>query len=93
MLKAIDHIGFAVHDIDEAIAFYGAMFGVTDWERIAVPERFMDVAAAHVGDVLLELIAPNVGCGIIRQVLARASARACIISPIVWTTLQPRWHS
>jgi len=58
MLEAIDHIGFAVHDIDEAIAFYSAMFGVTDWERLAVPARFMDVAAAHVGGVLLELIAP-----------------------------------
>ena len=58
MLEAIDHIGFAVRDIDESIAFYSAMFGVTDWERIALPERFMDVAVAWVGGVLLELIAP-----------------------------------
>src|SRR5436190_7267818 len=59
MLEAIDHIGFAVRDIDESIAFYSAMLGVTDWERIALPKRFMDVAAARVGDVLLELIAPT----------------------------------
>jgi methylmalonyl-CoA/ethylmalonyl-CoA epimerase len=59
MLEAVDHIGFAVHDIDESIAFYAAMFGVTDWERIAMPERHMDVAAARVGGVLLELIAPT----------------------------------
>lgn len=59
MLEAIDHIGFAVHDIDASIAFYSAMFGVTDWERIAMPERFMNVAAAHVGGVLIELIAPT----------------------------------
>jgi methylmalonyl-CoA/ethylmalonyl-CoA epimerase len=59
MLEAIDHIGFAVRDIDESITFYSAMFGVTDWERITLPERFMDVAAARVGDVLLELIAPT----------------------------------
>jgi methylmalonyl-CoA/ethylmalonyl-CoA epimerase len=59
MLEAIDHIGFAVRDIDESIAFYSAMFGVTDWERIAMPARFMDVAAARVGGVLLELIAPT----------------------------------
>jgi methylmalonyl-CoA/ethylmalonyl-CoA epimerase len=35
------------------------MFGVTDWERLTLPERFMDVAATHVGGVLLELIAPT----------------------------------
>ena len=44
MLEAIDHIGFAVRDIDESIAFYSTMFGVTDWERLALPDRFMDVA-------------------------------------------------
>jgi methylmalonyl-CoA/ethylmalonyl-CoA epimerase len=59
MLESIDHIGFAVRDIDESIAFYSTMFGVTDWERLALPERFMDVAATHVGGVLLELIAPT----------------------------------
>ena len=59
MLEAIDHIGFAVHDIDESIAFYSAMFGVTDWERLTLPERFMDAASARVGGVLLELIAPT----------------------------------
>jgi methylmalonyl-CoA/ethylmalonyl-CoA epimerase len=59
MLEAIDHIGFAVRDIDESIAFYAAMFGVSDWERISMPERFMDVAAARVGGVMLELIAPT----------------------------------
>jgi methylmalonyl-CoA/ethylmalonyl-CoA epimerase len=56
MLEAIDHIGFAVRDIDASIAFYSAMFGVTDWERIVLPERFIDVAAARVGGVLVELV-------------------------------------
>jgi methylmalonyl-CoA/ethylmalonyl-CoA epimerase len=59
MLEAVDHIGFAVHDIDESITFYSAMFGITDWERMALPDRFMDVAVARVGGVLLELIAPT----------------------------------
>ena len=59
MLEAVDHIGFAVRDIDEAIAFYSAMFGVTDWQRIALPDRFMDVAFAWLGGVMLELIAPT----------------------------------
>jgi methylmalonyl-CoA/ethylmalonyl-CoA epimerase len=59
MLEAIDHIGFAVRDIDESIAFYSAMFGVNDWERVALPERSMNVAATHIGGVMLELIAPT----------------------------------
>jgi methylmalonyl-CoA/ethylmalonyl-CoA epimerase len=59
MLDAVDHIGFAVRDIDESIAFYSTMFGVMGWERIAMPERHMNVAAARVGGVLLELIAPT----------------------------------
>ena len=59
MLEAVDHIGFVVRDIDEAVAFYSAMFNVTSWERIAMAERHMDVAAAHVGGVMLELIAPT----------------------------------
>jgi methylmalonyl-CoA/ethylmalonyl-CoA epimerase len=59
MLNTVDHIGFAVRNIDESIAFYSAMFGVTDWDRIALPERHMDVAVARVGGVLLELIAPT----------------------------------
>jgi methylmalonyl-CoA/ethylmalonyl-CoA epimerase len=59
MLEAVDHIGFAVRDIDESIAFYSTMFGVTDWQRIALPDRFMDVAVAWLGGVMLELIAPT----------------------------------
>jgi methylmalonyl-CoA/ethylmalonyl-CoA epimerase len=59
MFTNVDHIGFAVRNIDEAIAFYSQTFGVTEWERIPMPERFMDVAATHVGGMLLEIIAPT----------------------------------
>lgn len=55
----IDHIGFAVRDIDEAIALYSQNFEIAAWERIAMPERHMDVAIAQVADTLLELIAPT----------------------------------
>jgi len=37
MLESIDYIGLAVRDINESISFYSAMFGMTDWERIACP--------------------------------------------------------
>lgn len=59
MFTHVDHIGFAVRDLDEAVAFYAQAFGVGDWERIAMPERHMAVAAARVGGMLLELIAPT----------------------------------
>jgi methylmalonyl-CoA/ethylmalonyl-CoA epimerase len=59
MFTQIDHIGFAVRDIEEAVAFYSQTFGVTEWERIEMPERAMRVAATRMGESLLELIAPT----------------------------------
>jgi methylmalonyl-CoA/ethylmalonyl-CoA epimerase len=59
MFTHVDHLGFAVRDIEEAIEFYSRAFGISEWERIAMPERHMAVAVARVGDTLLELIAPT----------------------------------
>lgn len=59
MLKRIDHIGIAVHDLEATIALYRTMFGVEDWERIQLPERHMDIAICHIGDTLLEFITPT----------------------------------
>ena len=59
MFTNVDHIGFAVRDIEEAIAFYSRTFDIAEWERIPMPERHMSVAATHVGGMLLEIIAPT----------------------------------
>ena len=59
MFTAVDHIGFVVRDLDEAVAFYSRTFDVSEWERIAMPERHMHAAVTRVGDMLLELIAPT----------------------------------
>lgn len=59
MFTHVDHIGFAVRNIDEAVAFYAEKFGVTEWDRIDVPERHTSVAVAWVGGQMLELIAPS----------------------------------
>jgi methylmalonyl-CoA/ethylmalonyl-CoA epimerase len=59
MFTAVDHIGFVVADVEQAIAFYGEAFGLTEWERIAQPERHADIAAARLGGALIELIAPT----------------------------------
>jgi methylmalonyl-CoA/ethylmalonyl-CoA epimerase len=59
MFTVVDHIGFAVTDVEEAIAHYTAAFGLTEWERISLPDRHMAVGVARLGDTLLELIAPT----------------------------------
>ncbi|NWF80035.1 MAG: methylmalonyl-CoA epimerase [Chloroflexi bacterium] len=59
MFTHVDHIGFAVADVEAGIAFYSQAFGLTEWERISLPERHMAVGVARLGDTLLELIAPT----------------------------------
>lgn len=59
MFTAVDHLGMVVHNLDDAVRFYSQSFEVSEWERLELPERYMEVAIAHVGDTLLELIAPT----------------------------------
>lgn len=59
MLKRIHHIGIAVRDLEAAITLYRDQFGVTEWERISLPERHMNVAVCRIGDTMLEFITPT----------------------------------
>ncbi len=59
MFEIVDHIGFAVKDLDESIAFYTKTFGITEWERISMPDRNMEMGVTRMGDTLLELIQPT----------------------------------
>ena len=59
MFTHVDHLGFAVRDIEEAVEFYSRAFDIVEWERIAMPERHLVVAVARVGETLLELLAPT----------------------------------
>jgi len=59
ILRRIDHIGIAVRDLEAAITFYRDTYGITEWERIVLPERHMAVAICHIGDSMLELITPT----------------------------------
>jgi methylmalonyl-CoA/ethylmalonyl-CoA epimerase len=59
MFTHVDHIGLAVKDVEEAIAHYRDSFGLTEWERISLPDRHMAVGVARLGDTLIELIAPT----------------------------------
>jgi methylmalonyl-CoA/ethylmalonyl-CoA epimerase len=59
MFNLVDHIGLAVKDLDQSIEFYKQNFGITEWERIPMPERNMVMGVARMGDTLLELIQPT----------------------------------
>jgi methylmalonyl-CoA/ethylmalonyl-CoA epimerase len=59
MFTEIDHIGIAVEDVEQAVAFYEQAFGVGEWERIEMPERHMRVAARRIGHSMIEFIAPT----------------------------------
>lgn len=59
MFTHVDHIGLAVHDVEEAIAFYSQAFNITEWERISLADRHMAVGVARFGETLIELIAPT----------------------------------
>jgi methylmalonyl-CoA/ethylmalonyl-CoA epimerase len=59
MFTHVDHIGLAVQNLDEAVAFYEQSYGVTNWHRSSMPERHMEVAATFIGDTMIELIAPT----------------------------------
>lgn len=59
MFSEIDHIGVAVRDLEEAVAFYSQSFGVVTWERATLPDLHMEVAITAIGATLLELIAPT----------------------------------
>ncbi|MFO7168006.1 MAG: methylmalonyl-CoA epimerase [Chloroflexota bacterium] len=59
MFTHVDHIGFVVRNIDEAVEFYSRTFEISEWERIDLPERHTAVAVGWVGGQMLELIAPT----------------------------------
>jgi len=59
LLTRVDHLGLAVHDLEQAIASYRQQLALDAWEIIEMPERHMRVAVGQVGGTLLELIAPT----------------------------------
>lgn len=58
MIRAIDHIGIAVRDLDASVALYAAIFGVDDIHREVVEEQGVRIASFELNGVRLELTAP-----------------------------------
>jgi methylmalonyl-CoA/ethylmalonyl-CoA epimerase len=55
---AIDHIGVAVSDLEEAIALYEETFGMALVYRETVEEQGVEAALLDVGDAHVELLRP-----------------------------------
>lgn len=58
MLSAIDHIGVAVEDLDEAIALHRDRLGMTLVHRETVSEQGAEAVLLDVGDSHVELLQP-----------------------------------
>ncbi len=58
MIKHISHIGIAVRDLDEGIAFYQKL-GLTLEGTEEVPSQMVKVAFFPCGDTRIELLAPT----------------------------------
>jgi methylmalonyl-CoA/ethylmalonyl-CoA epimerase len=54
----VDHIGIAVRDLDAAIAFYSAAFGVKLEHRETVTEQGVEEAMFRVGESWIQLLRP-----------------------------------
>jgi methylmalonyl-CoA/ethylmalonyl-CoA epimerase len=58
MFGAIDHIGIAVEDLDEAAPLYTERLGMREQHRETVEEQGVHALLLEVGDSHVELIAP-----------------------------------
>ncbi|HLM75776.1 MAG TPA: methylmalonyl-CoA epimerase [Polyangiaceae bacterium] len=58
-IKKIDHIAVAVSSVDEALAKFGAIFGIAVKERELVTSQKTEAALLPVGGTNIELIEPR----------------------------------
>lgn len=58
LLRAIDHTGIAVADLERAIAFHRDTLGLTLVHRETLAARGVEAALFDIGDAHVELIAP-----------------------------------
>jgi methylmalonyl-CoA/ethylmalonyl-CoA epimerase len=54
----VDQVAIAVHDLDEALATYESLFGVTADHREVLPEAGIEEAMIDIGGVWLQLVQP-----------------------------------
>ena len=70
MLKKIDHIGIAVHDMDEGLRVFRDVFGLKPIKVETLEDISVKIAFLPLGEVLIELLQPTApGAGRIGQFL------------------------
>ena len=70
-VRHINHVAIAVSDIDEAMRFYRAVFGVGAEEVEDLPEQGVRAALLRVGGSQLELIEPTDPDGAVARFIER----------------------
>lgn len=71
MITKIDHLGIAVHSLDEAIAYYQNVLGLTCEGREEVESQQVRTAFFAAGDVHIELLEPTAEESPIAKFLAK----------------------
>jgi len=56
--RGIHHVGMAVHDLDEAVASYGRLFGGELEHRETLEDQGVEAASLRLGSGRVELLAP-----------------------------------
>jgi methylmalonyl-CoA/ethylmalonyl-CoA epimerase len=58
VLTRVDHLGIAVRDLDEALAFYARAFSLEIDHRGVIDDQGVEAVALRVGESALELLRP-----------------------------------
>lgn len=58
-LQRIDHVGYAVHDLDEAVRYHERLYGAEVAHRERMDRDGVDEALLAVGDSYIQLLAPT----------------------------------
>ena len=58
-LRGVHHLGFAVQDLDEALATYDRLFGAALEHRDLVVDQGVEAASVLVGSSRIELLSPT----------------------------------
>ena len=58
-LQRIDHVGYAVHDLEEAVGYHEQLYGAEVAHRERIESDGVDEALLAVGESYLQLLAPT----------------------------------
>lgn len=71
LLRRIDHVGYAVEDLEEAIAYHADLYGTEVVHRETVPADGVAEALLAVGDSYIQLLEPLSDASPVARFMAR----------------------